>query len=707
MFVIPQPWIEFLSGYAGVLQIFAVVVTVLLALSAVDDLFVDVCFWVRQAWRSLFVHPRHARLQEQALLDRAEQPIAIMLPAWKEHDVIEVMVENAIRNLNYNDYRIFIGVYANDPETRAEVDRLTQRHRRVTRVDVPRDGPTSKADCLNFIVADIFKAEAAMGRPFAGVVLHDCEDVLHPLELKFFNYLLPRKDLIQLPVVSLERGYGELLAGTYMDEFAEWHAKDLVVREAVAQAVPSAGVGTCFSRRALEVLTSDSEGGPFNTLTLTEDYDIGARLSKAGLTSIMARFPVAFRVTRRRFFGLGPKYQTTLVMPLCVREYFPNTFRASYRQKARWTLGIAIQGWTQLGWAPTLTSNYFLFRDRKALISPSLGMAAYLVVINYGLLILTTWLIRMEPLPLFPDWPWVHALLAFNLFALGLRAVQRVFFVSRIYGLGHGVMSLPRMVVGTVVNFAASVRAIRLYAGHLMFGRKIVWDKTDHEFPSDAVLAHDRRRLGEILTTWQAISEAELTQALEDQKQQTGPLGRMLLRQGRLDEETLAEAMSVQTGLGRARFTSDQVRDSAAMLPIALCVRSRVLPLGDNAKGQAMVASAGPLGDEQLEALRKALGRAPLIVIAREGEIADGLRILRGGDGGGSTAPLIGDVLLDQKSVEPAAFERAMAVYEPDRHGRVGEYLIALGVVTAEKLAAALDMQRTASNVVLVAMVPA
>jgi adsorption protein B len=68
---------------------------------------------------------------------------------------------------------------------------------------------------------------------------------------------------------------------------------------------------------------------------------------------------------------------------------------------------------------------------------------------------------------------------------------------------------------------------------------------------------------------------------------------------------------------------------------------------------------------------------------------------------------LIGDVLLDQKSVEPAAFERAMAVYEPDRHGRVGEYLIALGVVTAEKLAAALDMQRTASNVVLVAMVPA
>ncbi|WP_163364477.1 glycosyltransferase family 2 protein, partial [Escherichia coli] len=89
----------------------------------------------------------------------------------------------------------------------------------------------------------------------------------------FLNYLLPRKDLIQLPVVSLERGYGELIAGTYMDEFAEWHAKDLVVREALAKAVPSAGVGTCFSRRAMQALKAHNHDEPFNTASLTEDYD--------------------------------------------------------------------------------------------------------------------------------------------------------------------------------------------------------------------------------------------------------------------------------------------------------------------------------------------------------------------------------------------------------------------------------------------------
>ena len=109
---------------------------------------------------------------------------------------------------------------------------------------MPHPGPTCKADCLNFIVQAIFAHEARSGVQFAGVVLHDSEDVLHPLELQLFNYLLPRKDMIQLPVTSLEREWWELVAGTYMDEFAEWHAKDLVVRESVTGLVPSAGVGT-------------------------------------------------------------------------------------------------------------------------------------------------------------------------------------------------------------------------------------------------------------------------------------------------------------------------------------------------------------------------------------------------------------------------------------------------------------------------------
>jgi len=49
-----------------------------------------------------------------------------------------------------------------------------------------------------------------------------------------------------------------------MDEFAELHAKDILVREAIARQVPSAGVGTCFSRRAVMALLADGEGVAFD-----------------------------------------------------------------------------------------------------------------------------------------------------------------------------------------------------------------------------------------------------------------------------------------------------------------------------------------------------------------------------------------------------------------------------------------------------------
>src|SRR5690606_27423363 len=113
------------------------------------------------------------------------------------------------------------------------------------------------ADCLNWIVQAIFAEGKRRGESFAGMILHDSEDVLRPLELKYYNYLLPRIDFIQLPVTSLEREWYELVAGTYMDEFAEWHSKDLVVRESLSRMVPSAGVGTCFSRKAMEILSAE------------------------------------------------------------------------------------------------------------------------------------------------------------------------------------------------------------------------------------------------------------------------------------------------------------------------------------------------------------------------------------------------------------------------------------------------------------------
>src|SRR5205814_5731933 len=96
----------------------------------------------------------------------------------------------------------------------------------------------------------------------------------------------------QLPVYPFERQWSDFTSSHYMDEFAELHGKDILVREALAGQVPSAGVGTCFSRRAVLALLADGDGTAFDGQSLTEDYDIGFRLKAKGMSEIFVRFPV-------------------------------------------------------------------------------------------------------------------------------------------------------------------------------------------------------------------------------------------------------------------------------------------------------------------------------------------------------------------------------------------------------------------------------
>ncbi len=229
-----------LAQYYQGLEYVAATVAAIILLSSLDDLFIDIWFWTRKFWRKFMIERRYSPLTVEQLNARDEQPIAIMVPAWHEQDVIAAMIENLVHVVDYRAYTIFVGTYQNDAATIREVERMRHRYKHLHRAEVPHDGPTCKADCLNWLVQAILHYEYEAGTEFAGVVMHDSEDVLHPIELKFFNYLLPRKDMIQLPVASLERNWYELVAGTYMDEFAEWHAKDLVVRESLAGAVPSA-----------------------------------------------------------------------------------------------------------------------------------------------------------------------------------------------------------------------------------------------------------------------------------------------------------------------------------------------------------------------------------------------------------------------------------------------------------------------------------
>ncbi len=235
-----------------------------------------------------------------------------------------------------------------------------------------------------------------------------------------------------------------------------------------------------------------------------------------GMQSIFARFPVQFRVRRPSWFGWGPVRERTQQMALCVREYFPDNFRASYRQKARWVLGIGLQSWESLGWRGSLATKYLLARDRKGIITSFVSIIAYIIFLQ----LLLFWLLKMTGVwtmqfpSVFQAGTWQMNVALLTTAALATRVVQRFYFVNRLYGWEHALMSIPRMVVGNMINFMATARAWKVFLAYLLFGKRMVWDKTMHDFPDAAQLVQTRKQLGELLTTWQAVEPERLQQAL-------------------------------------------------------------------------------------------------------------------------------------------------------------------------------------------------
>jgi bacteriophage N4 adsorption protein B len=625
-FGMTSSWLQLLSDYFHVLAVLAVVVAVIIFISSVDDLIVDAYYWVHALTRRI-LGSKDGPASIEELHQRGEQPLAIMVPAWQEHDVISKMLENMVEVLDYRDYTIFVGTYVNDPDTIGQVERMRRRYRHLVRVEVPNPGPTCKADCLNWLIQAILLHEKHAGRQFAGIVLHDSEDVLHPLELRLFNYYLPDCDMVQIPVWSLERRWHELVAGSYMDEFAEAHGKDMIVRESMASAIPSAGVGTCFSLRALAALAAKTNNQPFNTQTLTEDYDIGARLSRLGMRVTFARVPVEFQ---HSLGGARPS-STPMVAPLCTREYFPKTFRAAYRQRARWILGICLLGWRQFGWSGSLAEKYWLFRDRKALVTAVVTMLAYFLTLN--VLVFHFVGAAREGTPLEAPWlltstGWLMAVIYANGGALVLRAFHRWFFVTRLYGWGQGILAIPRMIVSNFINFFAVARAWRLYLGHVFLGRRIVWDKTMHEYPSSEALAHPRQRLGEILVAWRVIDDGQLRVALDMQAHTGLPLGRILIRSGWIDENTLSEAIAYQANLSTVTYSPELVLKNAGALPLSTCERLRIVPLGVQS-GRLHIGVGAPLINDDLGEVKRIWGQDPIQIIIGDTYLMAGLDVLR------------------------------------------------------------------------------
>jgi adsorption protein B len=474
--------------YLRFVEALAIVVALITAISSADDVFIDIYYW---CLRFLGGQKDKDRVLARSVAETAqlrERPFAIMVPAWHEHDVIYSMVMTNSRLITYKNYHYFIGVYQNDQATLQEARRARADWPNVHIVVVPRDGPTSKADCLNTILHAILDYEIKLGRHFAGIVLHDAEDFIHPHEIAVFNSLIGTSfDFVQLPVFSFTQSLRDVVGGIYMDEFAEVHTKDLLVRKHMSGLIPCAGVSACFSRDAVVALVNSNLGAMFQISSFTEDYDIAFRLRALGLRTTFASCPVNYTIDTHE-----QKKMPTFVkrqMPIATREFFPSKLRSAYRQRARWLVGIVFQGTAAHGWKGGWGTVYFLWRDRKGILTGPTVMLGYFIIANIYLI--KFYLDGRGEGSLFNldllSQGFVIDLLSLNLLFLSWRIVHRMLFTTMIYNWRHGLMSAPRLIVANFVNFFAAVRATQIYVTHRVSGKALVWDKTSHSYPVNPV----------------------------------------------------------------------------------------------------------------------------------------------------------------------------------------------------------------------------
>ena len=316
-----------------------------LIISGLDDFFVDFL------WIASRLSPRSHRPLPQHDL----KPLtAIFVPLWHEHSVIRSMVEHNCAAIDYPNYHFFLGAYPNDEPTRVAVLALERERPNVHLATCPHDGPTSKADCLNWIYQHLQLHEESTGLHFETILIHDAEDLIHPRSVTAINAALESHDTVQVPVLALPTPPGQWTHGIYCDEFAEYQMRDMPVRELMNAFLPSCGVGTGYRREALEKLAAKNGNRIFEPSCLTEDYENGYLLHRLG--------------ARQAFLRLEPSTGT----PLATREYFPRRFQSAIRQRTRWVTGNVLQSWERHGWDGGWVERYWLWRDRKGVLGSPL-----------------------------------------------------------------------------------------------------------------------------------------------------------------------------------------------------------------------------------------------------------------------------------------------------------------------------------------------
>jgi adsorption protein B len=672
-------WLSFRYLFIALLFVYVI--------SGLDDLLLDMTHYVRVVFRLIFRRKLIKPVTREQLDSVTEKPGVIIIPAWDESNVISRMLLNTASTLLYRNYHIFVGTYPNDEATKLEVEKVREVFPNIEVVVTPANGPTNKADCLNWVYQGILLYEKEHNTRFEIFLFHDAEDVVHPLSMKFYNYLVPRFHFVQIPVFPFEQNWKSFAAGCYMDEFAENHTKDMRARELLSSAIPSAGVGTALSREAIDYMARHRRNQIFDIGSVTEDYMMGMLLRDMPGKKIFLQQWIERTVKRPNRFT-GGVHEEKIREPVATREFFPNSFSAAVRQKSRWIMGIALQGW-KAGWSRSLGLNYCLYRDRKSVFTNLLVIVGYIVVL-YVLLgwLVAAWRPELAVPPLVTTDEPYYQLLKVVLALFVWRLLNRMYAVWQIYGAGQAFLSVPRFFYGNFLNFFATWMAIKRYVRARVTGKVPEWGKTSHAYPTVDQLRAFRRKLGDLLLERRLITTAQLEAAIAHQKATGRKLGEVLVEMGALWEEDLVAALAHQRNEKSVELDPHGTPPALLQLvPRPIAEKYRVFPLAE--RDGALVLAADGIDEQKARELEALLKRPVKLEWTSAADIHFAIsRAYRAAEKSGtpeSAAQRLGDRLLEMKLVAPDDLHRALRKQKRTNQ-MLGEVLVDMKLLTPGQL---------------------
>jgi adsorption protein B len=640
----------------SIVLVIGIVVALAFVFFGTDDLLWDIY--------TLFHRVKIEHIDLAALDQKPPRMLAVVIAAWHEDAVIGDVVGNLLESTNYPSdmYRVFLGVYPNDPATIAVADRLATVYPNVVKVVNSKDGPTSKSNNLNHIIGQIMIYEKKKGIRFASVTIHDSEDVIHPFELKVTNSLIDEYDALQFPVFPLMRMphfgnfFKTLTVGTYADEFAEHHFRTLSIRDQLGF-VPSAGTGFCLNRSFLDVY-GGGLGAVMREDSLTEDYQLSLNMSKAGyrVHYVLERIPQIDSQGQRRW-----NYIAT-------RSIFPQKFKLAVRQKTRWIYGITMQSAKARDIFAKSKLDFrdrtFLYKDLKAKYANLILLPGYLVFVYFLVSLFDSRIPVMYPVWSF-GW-WLSVVLVFMIIE---RQFLRGMAIVKAYGKRMLFFSclLPplfpiRLIWGNIINLCATLRAwkqgfsfnhaaksVRVpdTTAEMLRDRPATeppqqkWAKTEHEFLPKDVLRRYRPHYGDYLLMKGALSQDSLREALVKRRFRSTRLGEQLLGDGIVSAQDLAEATAAQNNTVFVHLTP-ALMDRIIRFPLDVCNDVVAWPILETSGGYLAVAPENSDGGPTFE---QRSGKPVFMLIADSSELDEAMHRFRDSDSSTSDGEALDDDL--------------------------------------------------------------